>query len=92
MNRECGPECSSCGAVPRLDPKVRYDDELFATGCQHVSIQRGVGKRLIMGESQLEGTGYGLYTAQDVPKGCFLSEYTGEVGVFLCIIPGLDYC
>ncbi|RDL31117.1 uncharacterized protein BP5553_09906 [Venustampulla echinocandica] len=79
MNRECGPECSTCGAVPRLDPIVRYDDDLFATGCQNVAIQRGVGKRLVMGESQLEGTGYGLYTAEAVQKGCFLSEYTGEV-------------
>ncbi|KAF4626648.1 hypothetical protein G7Y89_g11511 [Cudoniella acicularis] len=79
MNRECGPQCSSCGAVARLDPTKRHDDDLFTTGCQNVALQRGVAKRLIIGESQLEGTGFGLYMAEPARKGEFLSEYTGEV-------------
>ncbi len=79
MNRECGPECGSCGAISRINPANRYDDELFLTGCQNVYLQRAVSKALIMGESQLEGVGFGLYVGEHVKKGDFLSEYAGEV-------------
>jgi hypothetical protein len=79
MNRECGPECGSCGAIARIDPANKHDDELFKTGCQNVYLQRGVSKMMIMGESQLEGVGFGLYLGEPVSKGDFLSEYAGEV-------------
>jgi hypothetical protein len=79
MNRECGPECGSCGAIVRIDPANKHDDELFKTGCQNVYLQRGVSKMMIMGESQLEGVGFGLYLGEPVSKGDFLSEYAGEV-------------
>ena len=79
MNRECGPQCSSCGAIPRLNPENRYQDDLFATGCQNIHLQRGVSRKLILGESQLEGVGFGLYLGEPVRKGEFLSEYAGEV-------------
>ncbi len=77
MNRECGPECGSCGALERIYPANKYDDDLFTTGCQNVYLQRGVSKAMVMGESQL--VGFGLYLAEAVKKGDFLSEYAGEV-------------
>ncbi|EHL01745.1 putative Histone-lysine N-methyltransferase EZH2 [Glarea lozoyensis 74030] len=58
------------------DP-VRYDDTLFETGCQNVSIQRNVSKRLIIGESEIAG--FGCYTAEAIRKGSFVSEYKGEI-------------
>lgn len=79
MNRECGPECISCGAIPRINPANKHEDHLFTHGCQNVYLQRGVLKASVMGESQLEGVGFGLYLAEPVQKGDFLSEYTGEV-------------
>ncbi|KAH8816363.1 hypothetical protein F5884DRAFT_219357 [Xylogone sp. PMI_703] len=79
LNRECGPECASCGAIERIDPANKYNDALFTTGCQNVVLQRGVPKKLLLGESQLEGVGFGAYVGEPVSKGDFLSEYTGEV-------------
>jgi hypothetical protein len=81
MNRECGPQCGSCGAVQRINPANKYEDDLFATGCQNIVLQRGVPKRLMIGESQLEGVGFGLYVGEPVQKGGFLSEYAGEVSI-----------
>ncbi|KAG0645584.1 Enhancer of zeste [Hyphodiscus hymeniophilus] len=79
MNRECGSQCTSCGAVPRIDPKNKFDDDLFSRGCQNIVLQRGVDRKLMIGESQLEGVGFGLYLGEQVRKGDYLSEYTGEV-------------
>ena len=79
MNRECGPECASCGAVPRINPLNRLNDDLYVTGCQNVVLQRGVDRKMIMGESQLEGVGFGLYLGEPVKKGEYLGEYAGEV-------------
>jgi hypothetical protein len=81
MNRECGPQCVSCGAIPRINPKYRYDDDLFATGCQNIVLQRAVARKMMIGESQLEGVGFGLYLGEPVRKGGYLSEYTGEVRI-----------
>ncbi|KAK0122036.1 hypothetical protein ONS95_010301 [Cadophora gregata] len=74
MNRECGPECGSCGALARINPANKYDDALFTTGCQNIYLQRGVSKAMVMGESQL--VGFGLYLAEPVKKGDYLSEYS----------------
>ncbi|TVY40954.1 Histone-lysine N-methyltransferase [Lachnellula occidentalis] len=79
MNRECGPQCTKCGAVERLDPRNKYNDALFTIGCQNIALSRGVPKSLIMGESQLEGTGFGLYAAEPIRRGEFISEYGGEI-------------
>jgi hypothetical protein len=79
MNRECGPQCGTCGAIDRINPAMRHNDELFKTGCQNIVLQRGVAKQLVMGESQLEGVGFGLYVVEPVQKGDYLSEYAGEV-------------
>lgn len=82
LYRECGPQCSSCGALPRLDPKNRFNDELFLKGCQNVAIQRNVHKRVLLGKSGIEVAGYGLYLAEPAKRGQFIGDYTGEVCVF----------
>ncbi|CAD6446077.1 09ea3aa8-8c58-486d-a680-a9fe3095b2d6-CDS [Sclerotinia trifoliorum] len=79
MNRECGDQCDSCGAIPRLRPQDRYNHELFQHGCQNIALQRGVNKKLILGKSPIPNAGFGLFTAEPVKKGDFISEYTGEV-------------
>ncbi|PQE15092.1 polycomb group MEDEA protein [Rutstroemia sp. NJR-2017a BVV2] len=79
MNRECGPLCKSCGAIPRIDPDNRNNDELFNHGCQNVALQRGISKKLIIGRSLLSGVGYGLFVGEPVRKGDYLGEYCGEV-------------
>ncbi|RDA89116.1 hypothetical protein CP532_2272 [Ophiocordyceps camponoti-leonardi (nom. inval.)] len=80
LNRECDPQlCGSCGAVERADPLNADDEQLHATGCQNCHLQRGVGKPLILGQSQLEGVGYGLFTAQDIAQDDFIIEYVGEL-------------
>ena len=79
MNRECGAQCVTCGAVDRIRPENRFDDDLFLTGCQNVALQRGVSKSVVMGESTLDGVGFGLFVAEPVKRGEFLAEYAGEV-------------
>ncbi|GKT64482.1 SET domain-containing protein [Colletotrichum tofieldiae] len=80
LNRECDPDlCGTCGAAERADPANRHDDALFQTGCQNTAIQRGVSKAVILGKSQLEGCGYGLFTAEDIAQDEFVIEYTGEL-------------
>ncbi|KAJ8059051.1 hypothetical protein OCU04_012029 [Sclerotinia nivalis] len=79
MNRECGDQCDTCGAIPRIRPQNRYKDELFQHGCQNIALQRGVNKKLILGKSPIPNAGFGLFTAEPVKKGDFISEYTGEV-------------
>ncbi|KAL2877675.1 hypothetical protein SGCOL_007013 [Colletotrichum sp. CLE4] len=74
-----GHLCGTCGAVERADPENRHDDALFQTGCQNTSIQRGVSKAVVLGKSQLEGCGYGLFTAEDIAQDEFVIEYTGEL-------------
>ncbi|RDW75865.1 hypothetical protein BP5796_06686 [Coleophoma crateriformis] len=78
MNRECGAECSSCGAVERLDPANKYNEGLFLHGCQNVALQRAVAKRLFVGESKIKGAGYGLFIGETAKKGDFIGEYVGE--------------
>jgi len=81
MNRECGPECGLCGAIPRIDPANKFkSDEFFATGCQNIFLQRGVFRKLVVGESQIAG--FGTYAAEPIRKGESFAEYTGEVRSF----------
>lgn len=90
LNRECGPQCVSCTAVVKIDPANKYHEELFATGCQNVVLQRGVARKVVLGESQLAG--FGLYLAETVRKNHFIIEYTGEVSVFdLYLTPACSY-
>ncbi|KAK0657405.1 hypothetical protein B0T16DRAFT_401629 [Cercophora newfieldiana] len=80
LNRECDPIlCKGCGAKDRADPENAHDEHLHSTGCQNVPLQRGAYKVLMLGKSQLEGCGYGLFTAEDIAQDEFLIEYTGEL-------------
>lgn len=81
LNRECDPSlCGSCGSIERADPHNASDDPLLlSTGCQNCVLQRGVSKALLLGQSQLEGVGYGLFTAQDIAQDAFVIEYVGEL-------------
>lgn len=80
LNRECDPVlCTGCGALERADPKNAHDLDLHATGCQNVALQRGVTKAVLLGESQIEGCGYGLFAAEDITQDEFVIEYLGEL-------------
>ncbi|KAF4972698.1 hypothetical protein FZEAL_9552, partial [Fusarium zealandicum] len=80
LNRECDPDlCGSCGALERADPENAEDEVLHATGCQNCSLQRGLPKGLALGQSQLEGVGYGLFTAEPIAQDDFIVEYVGEL-------------
>ncbi|KAK1808865.1 hypothetical protein LTR12_016787 [Friedmanniomyces endolithicus] len=45
--------------------------------CQHASIQRGVTKRTVIGDSRIHGLG--LYAGENVKKCEFVGEYKGEL-------------
>ncbi|KAG6115886.1 hypothetical protein E4U13_002378 [Claviceps humidiphila] len=80
LNRECDPElCDSCGVLERANPLNADDDDLHATGCQNCDLQRGTSKSLLLGQSQLEGCGYGLFTAGPIAQDDFVIEYVGEL-------------
>ncbi|KAM0564625.1 hypothetical protein ACHAPJ_000840 [Fusarium lateritium] len=80
LNRECDPDvCGSCGVLERADPENAEDDLLHATGCQNCSLQRNQPKGLALGQSQLEGVGYGLFTAEPIAQDDFIIEYVGEL-------------
>ncbi|PSR76105.1 hypothetical protein BD289DRAFT_180136 [Coniella lustricola] len=80
LNRECDPVlCSGCGAHERADPVNAHDKILHATGCQNVALQRGVSKSVLLGESQIEDCGYGLFAAEDIGQDEFIIEYVGEL-------------
>lgn len=78
LNRECDPDlCGSCGVVERADPVNARNEELHSTGCQNCSLQRGVAKRLVLGNSQFHG--FGLFAAEDIKRDQFIIEYVGEL-------------
>jgi hypothetical protein len=80
LNRECDPQlCGSCGSFERADPANAEDDWLHSTGCQNCDLQRGRHKTVLLGQSQLEGVGYGLFTAEDIAQDEFIVEYVGEL-------------
>ncbi|KAK9781994.1 hypothetical protein AB5N19_08388 [Seiridium cardinale] len=80
LNRECDPAlCGTCGATDRANPRNADDDQLFTSGCQNCSLQRGKSKSLVLGESTIEGCGYGLFAAEDIAQDDFVIEYVGEL-------------
>lgn len=70
-----------CCALDRIDLKNKYNNDLFTIGCQNIVLQRGVPKKLLIGESTLKDVGFGAYVAEDARKGDFLGEYIGEVSL-----------
>ncbi|KAM0399396.1 hypothetical protein ACHAQC_002671 [Fusarium culmorum] len=80
LNRECDPDvCGTCGVLDRADPENADDEVLHSTGCQNCPLQRGQAKGLALGQSQLEGVGYGLFTVEPIAQDDFIIEYVGEL-------------
>lgn len=76
MGRECDPDlCGSCGVCDVLDPVHRHDDQ--KSKCHNASIQRGIPKHTLLGDSGVHGMG--LYAGQDIKEHEFIGEYKGEV-------------
>ncbi|KAK9466885.1 hypothetical protein V1512DRAFT_207367 [Lipomyces arxii] len=76
-NRECDPDlCRTCGADEILDPKNRdiVENKRF---CKNVNLQRGLGKRVIIGPSNVAG--WGLFMGEPIKQDEYLGEYKGEL-------------
>jgi SET domain-containing protein len=80
LNRECDPDlCHNCGAAESVNPFTHHQDPL-PYSCCNTDIQRGVRKRLLVGESSHPGNiGFGAYMAEPVKQGEFIAEYVGEI-------------
>ncbi|KAK3702929.1 hypothetical protein LTR37_014778 [Vermiconidia calcicola] len=76
--RECDPDlCGSCGACEVVDPVNKYEDSILTSRCRNCSIQRGVPKQTLLGDSGVHGLG--LYACEDVREHDFVGEYKGEI-------------
>ncbi|GIZ40274.1 hypothetical protein CKM354_000362000 [Cercospora kikuchii] len=76
-SRECDPDlCGPCGVADVLDPVHRHDDRILEGRCRMASIQRGIAKHTILGDSGVHGLG--LYACEDMSRGDFAGEYKGE--------------
>lgn len=80
LNRECDPDlCHTCGATETANPFKR-DQDPPPNSCCNTDIQRGVRKRLLVGESSHPGDiGFGAYMAEPAKQGDFVAEYVGEI-------------
>jgi SET domain-containing protein len=80
LNRECDPDlCHNCGAEQTVNPFIINQDRP-PNSCRNTDIQRGIRKRLLVGESSHPGNiGFGAYTAEPVKQGEFIAEYVGEI-------------
>ena len=80
LNRECDPDlCHTCGATETTNPFNR-DQDPPPNSCYNTDIQRGVRKRLLVGESSHPGDiGFGAYMAEPAKHGEFIAEYVGEI-------------
>lgn len=78
MNRECDPDlCSSCGVCEVSDPINRYNESILKDKCRNASLQRGVPKRTLIGNSGIHG--FGLYAGENIDMHEFVGEYKGEI-------------
>ncbi len=74
--RECDPDlCRSCGAC--TDPPNNPAGDGQRCRNDNISMKRGV--RLLVGESSVEGAGFGLFTQHSLMKGDFVDEYVGDI-------------
>ena len=78
LGRECDADlCGSCGVCELLDPVHRHVDGDSRKRCSNASIQKGVPKHTLLGDSGVHGMG--LYAGEHVKKHEFVGEYKGEV-------------
>lgn len=76
LNRECDPDiCHTCGAVDSANPFNKHLP-LSSRSCQNCSIQRGLLKTAVVGESQF---GLGCFLVEPARRGDYLFEYVGEI-------------
>ncbi|KAF2643347.1 hypothetical protein P280DRAFT_446843 [Massarina eburnea CBS 473.64] len=76
FGRECDADlCGSCGATDMLDPVNRYEDD--PSKCCNVTLQRGVQKKTLLGNSEVHG--FGLYAGEDIKRNALIGEYIGEI-------------
>lgn len=80
LGRECDPDlCGTCGVCEVLDPVHRHDPRAIdpLKMCLNASIQKGVPKHTLLGDSGIHGMG--LYAGQLIRAQEFVGEYKGEV-------------
>jgi hypothetical protein len=78
VGRECDPDlCGACGVCEVVDPVNRYNEDILTDRCRNCSIQRGVPKSTLLGDSGIHGLG--LYACDDIQKDDFVGEYKGEI-------------
>lgn len=76
--RECDPDlCGTCGVCEVVDPVNRYNESVLVSRCRNGSIQRGVPKHTLLGDSGVHGLG--LWACEDIREHEFLGEYKGEI-------------
>lgn len=82
LERECDPTlCGSCGIKEDTIPEfLRAEDSgHFKRRCKNSDLQHGREKAVVVGRSQLQSVGYGLYTAEPISQDEFVLEYRGEI-------------
>ena len=78
LGRECDADlCGSCGVCELLDPVHRHVVTDSRKTCSNASLQKGVPKHTLLGDSGVHGMG--LYAGELVKKHEFVGEYKGEV-------------
>lgn len=76
--RECDADlCGDCGVSDVLDPIHRHDDGILKGRCHNASIQRGIPRHTILGDSGIHGLG--LYACEEINHHDFVGEYKGEI-------------
>lgn len=78
LGRECDADlCGSCGVCELLDPVHRRVDGDSRKKCSNASLQKGVPKHTLLGDSGVHGMG--LYAGEHIKRHEFVGEYKGEV-------------
>jgi hypothetical protein len=83
MNWECDPDlCSCCSAISRKNFSSDQNTSNNQTGilptkCNNIGIQNRIGKRLLIGASDISG--WGIFAGEQIFSGELISEYTGEL-------------
>ena len=78
LGRECDPDlCGGCGVCDAIDPVNKYNGSILAGRCRNASIQRGVPKHTLLGDSGVHGLG--LYACEEIQENDFVGEYKGEI-------------
>jgi hypothetical protein len=80
IGRECDPDlCGACGVCEVLDPVHRHNPDAIDVlkTCHNASMQKGVPKHTLLGDSGIHGMG--LYAGQHIKPHEFVGEYKGEI-------------